>query len=159
RGRLATGSNATPWRHAARCNRRDQPRRNKPRPGSEHDQSQTDRRASDHPRRRTPSPTEFPARCDAAGSDCINPDRTCDVLELLLARISPVKDDLALDLTISAVRKANPPGIGERLQPRGNVDPIAVDALTVPYDVAHIDADAKLHPPLRLDRGIAGCHV
>ena len=41
-----------------------------------------------------------------------------------------------------------PPGSAETLQPRRDVDPVAVDLLALDHHVAEVDADAKLHPAL-----------
>jgi hypothetical protein len=51
-------------------------------------------------------------------------------------------------------RHADAAGLGEGFEPRRDVDPVA----TVTDDVAEIDADAELQPPLRLDVGVALGH-
>ena len=38
-----------------------------------------------------------------------------------------------------------PPGIGETLQPGGDVDAVAVESLAFDDHIAQVDADAKLH--------------
>jgi hypothetical protein len=37
-----------------------------------------------------------------------------------------------------------PPGLGQTLQPRGHVDPFAVEVVAVDHHIADIDADAEL---------------
>jgi hypothetical protein len=46
-------------------------------------------------------------------------------------------------------------GLGQRLQPRGDVDAVAVEVAALDHDVAEIDADAEPHLPARRQRGVA----
>ena len=45
-------------------------------------------------------------------------------------------------------RNADAAGLRERLEPRRDIDPVAVSAGSVVDDVAEIDADAQQHPPV-----------
>ena len=56
------------------------------------------------------------------------------------------------------VRHANSAGLGDALQPGGDIDAVAEDAVFVIDDVAEIDADTELHALLGLDAGVALAH-
>ena len=79
----------------------------------------------------------------AAGANAIDAHRLCDVLELLLAHVGHVDGKLALDLLKSIVRKTNRARRGQRLDPCGDVDAVAVDVALVDDDIADVDADAE----------------
>jgi hypothetical protein len=49
---------------------------------------------------------------------------------------------------VDAARYANAARVGETLQPRRDVDAVAINLLAVDDYVAEVDADAKLHPAL-----------
>lgn len=51
-----------------------------------------------------------------------------------------------------------PPGLGDALQPRRDVDPVAVDARVVVDDVPQVDADAEQHAAGLGDVGVARRH-
>ena len=83
----------------------------------------------------------------------IDPHRMGDILELLRPKISPADLNLVLDLFEYLAGNADPARLGDALQPRCDVDPIAIDASFVEDDVPLIDADPKLH----LSRGQLRC--
>jgi hypothetical protein len=82
-----------------------------------------------------------------------------DILELLLAHVLESKVKPSADLFINFAGNAYPARLCDALQPRGHVDPLAINADIVVDDVADVDANAELHAALRLDCGIALCHL
>src|SRR5713101_4686168 len=81
-----------------------------------------------------------------------------DVLDQLVAHILETVRELVADLVAHDPRDADPARLGQRLQPRRNVDAIAVDVVILADDVAEIDADAELDSPFDGDAGIAFGH-
>ena len=61
--------------------------------------------------------------------------------------------DLAADLTLGVVGKADAAGLGNSLEPGGDVDAVAEDIVVIKDDIADVNADAKLDPLLRRDIG------
>src|ERR1700683_5400338 len=66
-----------------------------------------------------------------------------DVLDADLAAVLEVNVDAVADTIIDDRGDTNASGLGERLEPRGNVDAVAVNVLTLDDDIAKVDADAK----------------
>ena len=93
---------------------------------------------------RAPAPAA-PARAMHA----VGAHRLGDVLQRLLAQILEAAGDaVAAPARCTALGDADAAGIGERLQPRGDVDAVAVDVPSASLDhVAQVDADAKAHAP------------
>jgi hypothetical protein len=90
----------------------------------------------------------------------VDPHRAGDVLQRLLAQV--LEGDLqlaAVHLVVDGGGDADAAARGELLQPRGDVDPVAVDVALVEDDVAEIDADAELDAPLFRHVGIAPAHA
>jgi len=52
----------------------------------------------------------------------------------------------------------HPAGIGERFDPGGDVDAVAVEVIALDDDIAEIDADAQLDAAVRADAGVAFGH-
>src|SRR5262249_9421786 len=67
-----------------------------------------------------------------------------------------VQGELGLHLIIDRPRDAEAAGLGQALQPRRNIDSIAVDALALDDDISQVDADTKLHTALHGQRGVPG---
>src|SRR5215467_12820541 len=70
----------------------------------------------------------------------------------------PLLRDLAVYLVMDLSRDADSAGLRDRLQPRGDIDAIAVDARRVVDHVAEVEADAEQHAPCRLHARIALSH-
>src|ERR1700691_4875034 len=70
-------------------------------------------------------------------------NRPVDVLDADLAAVLEVNVDAVANAFIDDRGDANASGFGERLEPRGDVDAIAVNVLAFDDDVAKIDADAQ----------------
>ena len=88
----------------------------------------------------------------------INPHRLRNVLELLLAHVADIERELALDLLVGVVGKADAAGLGQRLHASRNVDAVAVDVALIDDDVADVDADAELDPAIFGNVGVALGH-
>ena len=73
----------------------------------------------------------------------IDPHRPRDVLDALLAQIVERIRQLVADLVAHRPRNAHPAGLGERFQPRRDVDTVAEDVVVLGDDVAEVDANAK----------------
>jgi hypothetical protein len=71
---------------------------------------------------------------------------TGDVLELALAEIVEGQVETIAHLVVHGTRDEHAAGIGQRLQPRRDVDAVTVDPGLVVDDVAQVDTDAKEHP-------------
>ena len=91
----------------------------------------------------------------AARRDPINPHGLREILDLLLAQILIGERQLLVHVLIGGLRDAHPAGLGQALQARREVDPVAVEVIALDDDVAEIDADPQLHPPRLGQRGVA----
>src|SRR5262249_20268494 len=89
----------------------------------------------------------------------VDPDRPGDVLELLLAGVLEGDVEPALRILVNTSRDADPAGLRQSFQSRGDIDAVAVDVVAVDDDVADIDADPELDPRLRRLVGIALVHA
>ena len=63
---------------------------------------------------------------------------------------------LALDLVVDAAGDVDAAGLGQRLQAGGDVDAVAEQVVALDHDVAEVDADPELEPPVRRQLGVAG---
>ena len=84
----------------------------------------------------------------------IDVDRVGDVLHALRPEVVAAHFELALNLIVDGARDAHPAGVGELLQPRRYVDAVAEDVALGLDDVAEVDADAKGHAAVRIERGV-----
>ena len=75
----------------------------------------------------------------------IDPDRLNDVLQLGLAEIGDFKVEPRAHLPVGVLGKTDRAGLGDPLQPRGDVDAVAHQvAVALLDDVAHVNADAEV---------------
>jgi hypothetical protein len=92
-----------------------------------------------------------------AGQHAISHDRLGDVLDPVLAHRLEAEVELCLDLIIDVAGDADAAGLGEALEARRDVDAVAEDVAVFEDDVADVDADAVVDPPVfrlgRLARG------
>src|SRR5215472_11116948 len=65
-----------------------------------------------------------------------------------LSHVAEIECELALDLLVGVLGKADRAGAGERLHASGNVDAIAIDIALVDDDVTNIDTDSELNPTI-----------
>ena len=89
----------------------------------------------------------------------IDPDRLGDVLELGRAEIADREIEPPLDLPIGVLGQADRPGLGDALQPRGDIDAVAHQVAVALLDhVAEMDADPKFDALVRRDPSVALDH-
>jgi hypothetical protein len=89
----------------------------------------------------------------------IDPDRLGDVLELGRSEVGHGKIESRLDLPEGVVGDANPSGLGDAFQSRGDVDPVAHQiAVALLYNVAEMDADPKFNALVGRDLSVALDH-
>ena len=98
-------------------------------------------------------------RRDSLRAHRIDPHRTGDVLDLLLAAILERVGQLVANLIADDTRYADAGRIGERLEPRRDIDAVAEDVVILGDDVAEVDADAEFEPPLGGDIAVARGHL
>ena len=90
----------------------------------------------------------------------IDPDRLGDVLELGRAEIGDREIEPPLDLPIGVLGQADRAGLGDALQPRGDIDAVAHQiAVALLDDVAEMNADAELDAALGRHAGVALDHA
>ena len=89
----------------------------------------------------------------------IDPDRLGDVLELHRAEIADLKIEPPFHLTIGVLGEADRPGLGDALQPRGDIDAVAHEVAVAFLDhVAEMDADPKFDALVGRDLSVALDH-
>src|SRR5262249_38663920 len=76
--------------------------------------------------------------------DPIHPNRSFDVLELLLARVLEVSIELATHLSVDIFRDADSGRFGGTFEPSGNIHTIPEYVGSFDYYITNMDADAKL---------------
>src|SRR5205823_14800156 len=91
-------------------------------------------------------------------SDAIHADWPHDILEALLAEILEDAIEPVPHLVVHDRRHTDPAGLGHALQPRRDVDAVAVDVAVLDNDVARIDPDAEFDAPVLRDRVVALGH-
>ena len=72
-----------------------------------------------------------------------DPDRAVDILDTYVAAIRETNVDPIADALVDDRGDADPTGLGERLQARGDIDAIAVDVVVFNDDIAKIDANSE----------------
>jgi len=80
-------------------------------------------------------------------------DRPVDVLDPDLAAIRKADVNAIADAFVHDRRNADAPWLGQRLEPRGNVDAVAINIVALDNDIAEIDADTQYY---RLTQGFVG---
>ena len=86
----------------------------------------------------------------------IDPDRFGDVLELGRAEIGDREIEPPLDLPIGVLGQADRAGLGDALEPRGDIDAVAHQvAVGLLDDVAEMNADAELDAAFGRHAGVA----
>jgi hypothetical protein len=75
----------------------------------------------------------------------VHPHRPADVLDLLFAKIVPMKGQFVFNLLEDTTGDVYATRVGQRLQPRCDVHPVAVDPLALLDHVPQVDPNAKEH--------------
>ncbi len=83
---------------------------------------------------------------NSRGRQRIDPDRPCDVLDVLVAPVLKKIGELVADLVAHHPRDADSTGLGQRLQSRSDVDAITVDVVRLDNHVTEVDADTEGDP-------------
>jgi hypothetical protein len=91
-------------------------------------------------------------------ADPIDPHGPGNVLDLLLAQILEDKGQPIAHVVMNRVGDEHPAGIGQRLDPGGDVDAVAVEVVALDDHVAEIDADAQFDAVGRRDAAVALGH-
>ena len=87
-------------------------------------------------------------------------DRLDDVLELGRAEIADRHLEPSFDLPIGLLGKADRAGLGDTLEPRGDIHAVAHEIAVALFDnVAQVDADAELDAPLGRQARVALDHA
>ena len=90
----------------------------------------------------------------AAGSTHrVSANRLGDVLDAMAAERTVIEIELVPDLVVDGLRNADRAGLGERLEPGGDVDAVAKDVVAVDDHIAEIDPDPQLETALGRERG------
>ena len=90
----------------------------------------------------------------------IDPDRLGDVLELGRAEIGDGEIEPPLDLPIGVLGQTDRAGLGDALQPRGDIDAVAHQVAVALLDhVAEMNADAEFDAALGWQAGVALDHA
>ncbi len=84
----------------------------------------------------------------------IDPHRPGDVLDLLLAQILKDEGQPVAHVIVHRIGDEHPAGIGQRLDPCGDVDAVAIEVVALDDHVAEIDADAQFDAVVRRDTGV-----
>jgi hypothetical protein len=94
-------------------------------------------------------------------SDChpVDPHRPRNVLDALLAHVLQRQIEPVAHLVADHPADADPTGIGQGLQPGGNVDAVSVDIVVIANDVADIDPHPQLNAAFGGNVGIAFDHA
>ena len=78
----------------------------------------------------------------------VDVDCARDILDLLRAEILEGEAQLVEDLIAHDPADADSARVGQRFEARRHIDAIAEDVVAVDDDVADVDADPKVEPPI-----------
>src|SRR6266550_992224 len=95
-------------------------------------------------------------RVGAFRSHPVDPNRPGEILQALLADIGEGAIEAAVDLVVDDAGDADPVKLGDPLQPRGDVDAVAVNVAVFDDHITRVDADAELDARV-LGGGIVAC--
>ena len=131
--------------------------------GDRHHREQQDaqREKPPAPRRRPPGgrrARRLGERRQGRGAECPDMHGSADVLHCLLALVGKREGQLVAHMLVDRAGDGEPAGLGQRLEPRRDVDAVAVDVAALDDDVAEIEADAEVEPAVARDLGIACRH-
>src|SRR5262249_3210331 len=98
-----------------------------------------------------PLPSRWPG-CRGRRTQRVSTHRVGDIFDAVGSERPVIESELVPDLVVYGLRDADRAGLGERLEPGGDVDAVAKDIVAVDDHVAEIDADPQLQPTLKWDR-------
>jgi len=75
-------------------------------------------------------------------------NRTSDVLQGLVAKISELVRNLAENMIINGFGNDNSAWFSQRFKPRRDVNPIAIEVATLHHHVAEVDSEAQQDLPI-----------
>ncbi len=104
-------------------------------------------------------PARARVRRPAGEIDGVDAHRLAEVLDGVLAQVDEAHVELAVHQAGDLAGDADAAGLGQALQPRGHVDPVAVDVVAVDDDVADVDADAQADAPVLRHLGRPRAHA
>lgn len=78
----------------------------------------------------------------------VDMERLVNVLCPVITEIVEVQLNLSGNLLMDCSRNTHPAWFGKRLNPRSQIDPVAINVAPVVYDLAKIDANPKLQTPV-----------
>ncbi len=87
-------------------------------------------------------------------SDTVDPHRSGDVLDLLLAEVIEDKGQPVADVIVNRVGHKHGTGLGQGLNARRDVDAVAIEIVALDDHIAEIDADAQFDAAVRRDAGV-----
>ena len=88
--------------------------------------------------------------------DPVGAYRFGDILDGLLPKKLVPEWKLGLDVLKGGLGDADPAGVRQGFQPRRDVHPVTVDAVSLLDDIPQVDPDAELHSPVLGELGVAG---
>ena len=91
--------------------------------------------------------------------DVEHPHREADVLQFLLASVFVGKVELVADILAHRARYRDAAGLGDALDPRRDIDPVAENVGTLDDHVAQVDSDPQLDAAILGHCGVAVAHV
>jgi hypothetical protein len=77
------------------------------------------------------------------GSNTKDSDWPCDILDLLFAEVLKVQLQLVPDVIPHRTRDDDPARLCQPFQPGGDIDPIAIDVISLNDNIAEVDPDAE----------------
>ena len=97
------------------------------------------------------APCSLPGAGSGPRSDAIDAHWPGNVLDLLLAQILEDEGQPVAHMFVHGIGDEHPAGIGQGLDPRGDIDAVAIEVVALDDHVAEIDADAQLDAVVRRD--------
>ena len=94
----------------------------------------------------------------ARRADAIDADRPIEILDGFFAQVAVAEPQLRGDLMMGRFGKTDAAGLGQALQPGGQIDAIAVEIAALHHDIAQIDADPQQELLARRQRCIRRRH-
>jgi len=94
----------------------------------------------------------------AAGAQRVRMHRLRDIFDLLFPDVRESVGEPVADMVANRTRDAHAAGLRQSLQPRGDVDAVAIDVVAIRDDIAKIDPDPEDDPLVFAERCVAVEH-